>query len=209
MSIRLDLAGIARREWIRWGGPVEKIDGQRLGFTHKRMEAQHPFWVYVGEYWRAAGSSLDGRDKPPWSGAFICYCFREANAGDRFPYSDNHSRYMAAIDGGQHPGLTLVDVATARLEVGDLLWASRTGDECRRPPATFASAHRELTAIRNGTASTFCSHSDIVVDVRPGEVDVIGGNVSQAVTRTTYRLDTKGQVRDGRRSFLGVLKNAL
>ena len=55
----------------------------------------------------------------------------------------------------------------------------------------------------------FCSHSDIVVAIRSGQVDVMGGNVKQAVTRTTYKLDMKGKFRDGRCNFLSVIKNGL
>nr|KZB02389.1 hypothetical protein A4A59_10555 [Rhizobium leguminosarum] len=103
----------------------------------------------------------------------------------------------------------MVDPTTTPVAVGDLLWASRSGDDCRAPPLTFADAKREVKRIREGRADSFCSHSDIVVAIRDGQVDVIGGNVKQAVTRTTYHLDTSGRIRDGRRSFVGVIRNAL
>ena len=209
MTFADDLVAVARREWTRWGGPAERVDGTLVGFTNKRMEALHPFWTYVGEYWHSIGSSLDGRDRPAWSAAFISYCFREAGAKKRFPYHENHSVYASKIDGGGFPGLSVEDPGTTSPALGDLLWASRSGDECRKPPMTFTTAKKELKGIRNGTASNFCSHSDIVVAVRTGEIDVIGGNVRQAATRTTYRLDVNGRVRDGRRAFVGIIKNAL
>lgn len=204
-----DLIGVARREWTRWGGPVERLDGSLAGFTHSRMEAQSPYWTYVGEYWRAVNNDLDGRDAPAWSAAFISYCFAQAQAGNRFPYHENHSVYVARIESGTFPGLSLVDPATTVLVPGDVVWAGRTGQNCRTPPADFASAQTELRRIRRGTADTFCSHCDIVVAVRSGETDVIGGNVKQAVTRTSYKLDTRGRIRDGRRNFIGVIRNAL
>ncbi len=207
MTFAEDLIAIARREWGRWGGPLERADGHLIGFTSNRMEADDPYWKYVGEYWRSIGSTLDGRDAPAWSGAFICYCFKEADAKNRFPYADNHSIYVSKIDGGKWTGLTLEDPATTVLAPGDLVWAGRSGDSCRKPPHTFVDARDELKKIRTKKADSFCSHSDIVVDVRDGEVDVIGGNVKQAVTRTTYKLDTQGRIRDGRRSFIGVIKN--
>ncbi|WP_407519007.1 DUF2272 domain-containing protein [Methylobacterium oryzisoli] len=203
------LVTVARREWTRWGGPAEAIDGTLVGFTNSRMEAEHPFWTFVGEYWKAVGSDLDGRDPPAWSAAFISYCFSQAGAGTGFPYHENHSIYVSKIDAGTFPGLSLADPGTAPVAVGDLLWASRTGDGCRTPPSTFAAARTELSKIRQGTAASFCSHSDIVVAVRTGEVDVIGGNVKQAVTRTTYKLDARSRIRDGRRTFVGLVKVAL
>jgi len=204
-----DLVTVARREWTRWGGPSEAIDGTLVGFTAKRMEAKHPFWTYVGEYWQSIGSHRDGRDPPAWSAAFISYCFSQAAAGKRFPYHENHSIYVSKIDSGNFAGLSLENPAGTPLALGDLLWASRSGEECRTPPLTFADAKKEVKKIRNKTAASFCSHCDIVVAIRKGETDVIGGNVKQAVTRTTYKLDSQGMIKDGRRSFVGVIKNAL
>jgi len=209
MTFAEDLAVVARREWTRWGGPSEKIDGQLIGFSASRMEAKHPFWTFVGEYWESIGSDLDGRDSPAWSAAFISYCFSQAGAKDRFPYNQNHSIYVAGIDSGNFAGLSLEDPGTTSLAIGDLLWASRSGDDCRPPPLTFIDAQKEVKKIQKKKAKSFCSHSDIVVAVRDGEVDVIGGNVKQAVTRTTYKLDTQGMIKDGRRTFVGVIKNAL
>lgn len=209
MAFTDDLIAVARREWTRWGGPAERLDGSLAGFSHQRMEAQAPFWTYVGEYWRSVNNDLDGRDAPAWSAAFISYCFAEAQAGNRFPYHENHSAYVSRIEAGTFAGLSLVDPAATAVAAGDVVWASRSGETCRTPPADFASATRELRRIRRGAAATFCSHSDIVVAVRPGEADVIGGNVKQAVTRTTYKLDTQGHLRDGRRNFIGVIRNAL
>jgi len=202
-----DLIGVAKREWTRWGGPSERLDGTLVGFTNSRMEAQSPFWTYVGEYWKSIGSDLDGRDSPAWSAAFISYCFKQAGAGARFPYHENHSIYVSKIDGGGFAGLTLADPGMVSIAVGDLLWAGRGGPDCRTPPSTFAAARAELAKIRAKTADSFCSHSDIVVAVRDGSVDVIGGNVKQAATRTTYKLDAQGKIRDGRRSFLGLIRN--
>lgn len=209
MTIRDNLVNVARREWVRWGGPIEKINGTRMGFISARMEADHPFWTFVHDYWKAVGSDLDGRDSPAWSAAFISYCFKEAGAGASFPAHENHSIYVSKIDSGDFEGLSLADPGTTALSVGDLVWASRSGDGCRAPPMTFVDAKRELKRIRDHGGDSFCSHSDIVVAVRTGEADVIGGNVRQAVTRTTYKLDSAGRIRDGRRTFVGVIQNAL
>jgi len=209
MTIADQLTEVALREWTRWGGPAERIDGTLVGFTDKRMEATEPFWRYVGEYWQSIGSHLNGRDSPAWSAAFISYCFKQAGADSLFPYDGNHSIYVSKIDSGKFAKLSLKDPAGTPVAVGDLLWASRSGHDCRPPPLTFAAARKELKKIREKTAPSFCSHSDIVVAVRAGEADVIGGNVKQAVTRTTYRLDSSGYVRDGRRAFVGVIKNGL
>lgn len=210
MSTVGKLVDAARAEWIRWGGPAVALDGKRVGFTNTSMERETPYWTYVGEYWKVINSTLDGRDTgTPWSGAFISYCFAKAGAGSHFPASSNHSKYIAAISTGEYDGLKLVDAKSADLVVGDLLWATRRGDGCRTPPKSFAEALVELKGIAKDKTSTFCSHTDVVVAVRPGEVDVIGGNVENAVTRTTYRLNLHGFIADARRTFMGVVKNTL
>lgn len=204
-----DLVEIARREWLRWGAPAVRIDGTQVGFAGPQMEAEHPFFTFVGEYWQSIGSNLDGRDPQAWSAAFISFCFKQAGAENRFPYHENHSIYVSKIDSGRFAGLSLEDPGATPLRVGDVLWASRSGDRCRTPPSTFVDAKKEVKKIRDNRAESFCSHSDIVVATRNREVDVIGGNVKQAVTQTTYNLDSQGRIRDGRRTFIGVIKNAL
>lgn len=203
------LVSQAKVEWERWGGPVETLTGDTIGFVNGKMEELSPFFMFVADYWRSINIDLDGRDPPAWSAAFISFCFKHAVGDDQFPFNQNHSIYVAKIASGRFPGLSLQDPATTVLKPGDLVWASRTGNECRRPPSTFAAAKAEVRRIDNGTADSFCSHADIVVDVKPSQVDVIGGNVKNAVTLTRYRLDQRGRIRDGRRNFVGVIRNDL
>jgi hypothetical protein len=51
------------------------------------------------------------------------------------------------------------------------------------------------------------SHSDIVVAVRAGAADLIGGNVSDSVTKKTIALDASGRIADkGNLSFCVMKK---
>jgi hypothetical protein len=50
------------------------------------------------------------------------------------------------------------------------------------------------------------SHSDIVVAVRPGEADLIGGNVSDSVTRKTIALHPDGRIKDKKNRSFVVMK---
>jgi hypothetical protein len=101
-----------------------------------------------------------------WSAAFISYVMRLAGAGSSFPYSENHADYINAA--AQHtPGVAL---EAERVEVyapqrGDLicLWRGRQ--------VTFDQL----------PAGRFPGHCDIVVGRKQGQLDVIGGNVDNAV----------------------------
>ena len=173
---------IALGEWRAFRQPVvfpnielpedeEREEGlwQRVGLY---------WWLGLDPSWRQSGwtgmHDENGQVFPAdrdgfyaWSAAFISYVMRLAGAGDSFPYSENHSDYIDAAS-RHDPGVALT---AERVEVyapqrGDLicLWRGRR-------PVTFD----ELPAGR------FPGHCDIVVGIKPGQLDVIGGNVQNAV----------------------------
>ena len=150
-------------------------------------ERENGLWQRVGLYWwlgldpswRQSGwtgkhdengqvfpADIDGDFA--WSAAFISYVMRLAGAGSSFPYSETHSDYIDAA--ARHdPGVALV---AERIEVyapqqGDLICLWRGGQ-----PKTFDQL----------PAGRFPGHCDIVVAIKPGLLDVIGGNVENAVS---------------------------
>ena len=78
-------------------------------------------------------------------------------------------------------------------QVGDLICASRAG------------SGTTLDNLNRGAG-----HCDIVVEVRPGAVHAIGGNVGDSVTRSVFPLDARGFLSpiSGRR-FFAVIENRL
>ena len=102
-----------------------------------------------------------------WSAAFVSYVMRLAGAGPSFPYSATHSDYINAA--ARHdPGIALTPerVEAYAPQRGDLicLWRGR----------------RQVT-FDQLPAGSFPGHCDIVVGMKPGELEVIGGNVDNAV----------------------------
>lgn len=177
---------IALREWRAFGQPVV-FPNVELPEDEEREEG---LWQRVGEYWWLGldprwpqqgwtgihdengvifPASEDGNYA--WSAAFISYVMRIAGAGSRFPYSETHSDYINAARRhglGIEPGTALT---AERIEVyapqrGDLICYWRG-----RQPVTYD----ELPTGR------FPGHCDIVVAITPGDLDVIGGNVDNAV----------------------------
>src|SRR5262249_55909585 len=53
------------------------------------------------------------------------------------------------------------------------------------------------------------SHGEIVVDVRAKEIDVIGGNVFDSVTKRTLILDSDGFLTDNGARYFVVIQNRL
>jgi hypothetical protein len=102
-----------------------------------------------------------------WSAAFICYVMRLAGAGSAFPYSESHSDYINAA-AAHLPGVAL---EAERVEIyapqrGDLICLWRGSR-----PVSFAQL----------PIGHFPGHCDIVVGSRQGQLEVIGGNVDNAV----------------------------
>jgi len=177
---------IALREWRGFGQPVV-YPNIELPEDEEREEG---LWQRVGEYWwlgldprwREQGwtgihdengvifpASEDGNYA--WSAAFISYVMRTTGAGTRFPYTPTHSDYINAARRhslGLEPGTAL---SAERVEFyapqrGDLICYWRG-----RQPVTYD----ELPTGR------FPGHCDIVVAIQSGYLDVIGGNVDNAV----------------------------
>ncbi len=186
---------IALGEWRAFRSPV-KYPGTTLPEDEEREEGLWQrvglyWWLGLGPSWRESAwtgiQDENGQVFPvgqdgnyAWSAAFISYVMRMAGAGNSFPYSITHSDYIDAA--ARHdPGVALtaerVDAYTP--QIGDLicLWRGRT-------PVTFD----ELPI------GQFPGHCDMVVGIKPGELDVIGGNVDDAVTMKPIPIAADGRL---------------
>ena len=153
-------------------------------------EREEGLWQRVGEYWwlgldprwreqRWTGihdengvvfpASEDGNYA--WSAAFISYVMRIAGAGSRFPYTATHADYINAARRhglGVEPGTALT---AERIEV----YAPQRGDLICYWRGSQPVSYGDLPTVR------FPAHCDLVIGTRPGGLDVIGGNVDNAV----------------------------
>ncbi|HEX2150410.1 MAG TPA: DUF2272 domain-containing protein [Stellaceae bacterium] len=184
---------IALREWRAFGQQIVYPDTE-LPFDNERLEG---LWQRVGEYWWLAlpmgadEQGLTGKHNqngivfPPeqdgrfaWSAAFVSYVMRMAGAGGRFPYSGTHADYINA----------------ARLNPGRLVAAER--------PEAYAPQRGDLICLWRGQklsfedlpAGRFASHCDIVVAIRPGLLEVIGGNVENSVALRRIPVASDGRL---------------
>lgn len=201
---------IALREWRLFGSPVRDAPGSddEADATPERAEG---LWQRVGEYWwlgldhgraeqRYTGKhDEDGRTFPAagdsryaWSAAFISYVMRMAGAGDRFPYSEVHARYINAARRGEG-SLTAQPLVSYAPQRGDLVCYSRTNPRLR---------FEDLPAGR------FPSHCDLVIAIEPGRLVVIGGNVDDAVALKHVPTARDGTITDERWPWLAAIKIA-
>lgn len=190
---RQDTIAIALREWRLFGQPVDDDDPELRPdptTTSVKPERLPGLWERVGEYWwigqdpYEAEVSWTGKHTSngdpfdfnhdghyAWSAAFISYVMRVAGAGDRFPYSPNHSTYINAAASGSSTGLRAQSPASYAPRPGDLICAGRGASR---------SVRFENLPTRNG----FPAHCGLVVSQRANQISIIGGNVDDAVTLT-------------------------
>lgn len=164
-----------------------------------RTETDDGFWQRVGQYWRdGTGKNLTGKnDDYPWSAAFISYIFRHANAGDRFKYSAQHSVYIrwaikARLNEDAKYGMWGFRLNEHSPQVGDLICYAR-----------------EAGINYDTQSADYKSHSDLVVDVKPGELLVIGGNVGNSVSLKHVKINASGRLTDSNEAWFTVLANRI
>ena len=178
---------IAYREWRAFGQPVV-LPNTELPFDNERAEG---LWQRVGEYWWL-GLPMADKDQGftgmhnqnggvfpatqdgsfAWSAAFISYVMRMAGAGHRFPYAATHADYINAakrhaMGDGSNLAISAERPERYPPQRGDLIcmWRGR-----------YPVRYDDLPTGR------FAGHCDIVVAIRPGSLDVIGGNVDNSVS---------------------------
>ena len=204
---------IAQREWRAFGSIVDDAPPGPDMPPGLRPDKQPGLWQRVADYWWLGqdfgtnegswGSAYNQngtpiRGTPPaWSAAFISYVMRTAGAGSGFPYSPLHADYINAAARGEGV-LRAQRPESYAPQAGDLVCLGRQSARSIR--------FDDLPSGR------FLGHCDLVVGVAPGQLTVIGGNVSAGVTMKhipttadSMVADPSGQVVDSRYPWFVVL----
>jgi len=183
-SVRERMVVLARQEWALFGQPVVVHDPDgvaRLEFEGAAShEAQPAMLPRVLMYWysvtRLPIVGYQG-ELQPWSAAFISWLAK--NAGlmpEDFPPTVLHWDYIARFRGAPDSArFAAHDPRAYAPKVGDLVCFSRS------------NAVTGFAELRRGPY-----HCDLVVSVEPGEIEVIGGNVGDAVSLTRCEVDEGG-----------------
>lgn len=178
-------------EWVRF----EKGGGN---------ENLAPFYRYVREMWASIGEPYDGRsrypngEEVPWSAAFISWVVRNAGpAYKNFIFAERHSIFVnnsikARYTQRQDKPFWGYRIDEEKPALGDIIQKNWPETDY-----TFSWAENH---------EKYNSHSDIVVEVKPDIVRVIGGNVSDSVNMKEYRLDKDGYLKEGQK-IIALLKN--
>lgn len=166
-----------------------------------KKERENGFWQRIVKYWKEALNRTDIDDPTdvgnvPWSAAFISWIMTKAGAADKFKRNASHSVYIRDAvkkrkDKTADAPFIAFKIDEVTPEVGDLVCAPRQ------------------SGVTYDTTEGYASHCDLVVAKRTNEIDIIGGNVSNSVTRKTLKLDSNGKVKDNTRPWFVVIKSLL
>jgi hypothetical protein len=197
-SPRTAMVMLAEQEWDRFGRQtISYADGtahvDHAGLNEREMSER------VRDYWKSVDQpQLSGLNTDvPWSAAFISWDIESAGVPrSQFCPDERHTIYIERlVDRARSSGATLIPrrLSERRPQVGDLICSSREG------------GRTSLDWLDRGPG-----HCDIVVAVRPGSLEAIGGNVEDSVSRSVFPLDATGFLSPiSGRPFFTVIENRL
>ncbi len=163
------------------------------------FEGSEPLHARGLEYFAFTGhkkSTIVGK-KNAWSAAFVSFVMHKAGiTHEQFQFAPNHATYIYqalenALDPNSTAPLKYHEAASFAPRVGDLVGYSSEGS---------VQSTKQIAA-RLATKKHFSSHTAVVVDVRPGELKLIGGNVGDTIGITTVATDSSGKILSSDKRF--------
>ena len=179
-SAKVSMVLLAVGEWARFGKQVITYSTDAAPRIEQVGIKERDASQRINDYWASVGHpERNGLDHVPWSAAFISWDIQSAGVPrDLFCPSQTHTIYVERMVGRERrPGAVFVAHRPDERapQVGDLICAARNGSGTR------------LDNLNRGAG-----HCDLAVEVRPGTMAAIGGNVGDSVTRSVFPLDANG-----------------
>ena len=198
------LISSANSEWNHWGNSTWNLSTDKKNIGHTDDEKSYEDYV-IKHYNSVGGGSPTANeisnDHYFWSAVGMSAIFKNAGfTKSEFPFSQAHStwiRKFVAARNSNSPALYhgyRIHESQASPDVGDVIGYTYA-------KVSFAKAQTYFDK-----TGSYPSHTDLVVERRDGEIDVIGANVLDSVTKKTVPLDAKGLIADTTHKWFVVLK---
>jgi hypothetical protein len=200
-----DLLDSAANEWDYWGQSTWNLSTGAKAVGH--TDDEHDFAQYVIDHYNAVGGGDPSvndiaNDLYFWSAVGMSAIYKGAGfEKTEFPFAQAHSKWIKKFIKARkdnvpalYHGFRILE-AEAMPDVGDMVGYTYASG------ITFAQAQ----AYFDKTGS-YPSHTDVVVARRTGEIDVIGANVLDSVTKKTVKLTAAGLIADRSHKWFVVLK---
>lgn len=199
-----NLVAAAEAEWQHWGKSTWIVVTGARHIGHRDDEAA--FAQYVIKHYNSVGGGSPSiadiqNDHYFWSAVGISAIFARAGfKSPDFPFSQSHSTWIRRFVKARKQNLPALyhayrlNEAQAAPDVGDMVGY------------TYASVSFDEAQSYFDKTGSYPSHTDIVVAKRSNEIDVIGANVLDSVTRKTLPLTSAGLMKDKTHKWFVVLK---
>jgi hypothetical protein len=197
-SHKTSMVLLAVGEWARYGRQVITYSADARPRTEQLGVKEREAPQRIQDYWASVGHpERSGLDDVAWSAAFVSWDIQSAGVPrDLFCPDQRHTIYVERlVERARRPGADFIPRRPDERapQVGDLICASRNG------------SGTTLDNLNRGAG-----HCDIVVEVRPGAVAAIGGNVGDSVTGSVFPLDANGFLSPiSARPYFTVIENTL
>jgi hypothetical protein len=205
MTTLAKLLQVFDQEWSYWGRSNWNLatgTGTIAGTDDDKTLAQYIVDNYCSAVKDTPSISAIADDEYFWSAAGISAAFKAAGfRRSQFPFSSSHSTWIRAFIKARRDGANALyhgfrlNEPQALPRVGDIV--GYTYD--KKPTFEEAQLYFDKTG-------WYRSHTDLVVAERPGEIDVIGFNVLDSVTKKTIPLSASGHIADRNKKWFVVLK---
>ena len=195
----------AEAEWSFWGKSTWDVPTGKKVVRHR--DDEEVFAQYVLDTYCAVGGgspSIDDiqDDRYYWSAVGMSTIMKNAGfAKKEFPFAQNHSKFIIQF------------IAARKNNEKAAFWGYRLGEAGGQPEVGDIVAYARgngMTAKKAakyfGRTTPYESHSDVVVAKRVGEIDVIGANVLDSVTKKTLSIDSAGHIQDTHHCWFATLK---
>jgi hypothetical protein len=207
-ALRRAIIARATGEWEYFGRQTVVYRGSEESIPHvgywEDDDTSHS--QRINAYWRAVGQpTLDGMDcKDPWSAAFISWVMQRSGVPQsQFRPAIAHWVYLSqAIENANLPGRWFIPrrVSDYSPQPGDLICSSKGP---RRPG--MVGGYTSPSLLRGAN-----THCDLVVARQGRELEGIGGNVRNSVSKISVELDSAGRLQNvPRRPWFMILQNRL
>jgi hypothetical protein len=197
-SAKTSMVLLAVGEWARFGKQVITYSADAAPRTEQQGVKEREAPQRIQDYWASVGHpERSGLDDVPWSAAFISWDIESAGVPrELFCPSQTHTIYVERlVERARRPDPAFLPRRPDQRapQVGDLICASLNG------------SGTTLDNLNRGAG-----HCDLVVEVWPGSVAAIGGNVGDSVSRSVFPLDANGFLSPiSARPYFTVIENTL
>lgn len=205
MTTLTKLLQVFNDEWSHWGRSTWDLStgtGAIAGTDDDETLARYIVDNYCPAVKDSPSISDIADDEYYWSAAGISAAFKAAGfRKSQFPFSSSHSTWIRAFIKARRNGANALyhgfrlNAPQAVPRPGDIV--GYTYDS--KPTFQEAQGYFDKTG-------WYRSHTDLVVAERPGEIDVIGFNVLDSVTKKTIPLTASGHIADRTKKWFVVLK---